>query len=448
MKRIAHTLKDASSIIGIAVIIGTTVFAASKASAQEDIYQIEQQIDETFSKLHLEIDDGWDVRLIQAPKGSATTVVISTRCAEFFEEGTEPSIVTVRKPFKKLGEMLIEKNTSMPRSTIVEIHTSQPINHIKMYKNARLTIEQYDFDSVDLDIDADSGATLVVDTMHNLGETSISLHDATLDLRRFKGHNLFIRGHGNSTVNKGKLWASNQWIHLGEKAVSNVTATDSATHLYVDRKRWRDRTDNLTSLTLDFGFDTRFPIAGTDGVRQGSPYNTYIDLGINLRMRTNDIPLGGRWSWNIGLVGTYHMMLLDNVVKPSGTDKLVLDASHGATPPRQQLLYWDLGIPVSIKYTLPKEYHPWFYGFHATLTPMVNFKQTLGTQTLGSNHRWTRTEDKHLDLLNRFNLRASIGVDTHILGLRSVDFFIDLLPTYKPTADAPQVRMMGLIYHL
>lgn len=439
-----HTTHNITFAIGIAVMAATTLFAATKATAQ-DIYQIEQEVEESLFGIHIE--EGWDVHLIQAPQGSPTTVVLSTSCAEFFVDGNEPKVFNVKCFGKYACDLFIDENKSMPRNTLIEIHTAQSIKHIRLYKNARLTIEQYDFDSVKLDINADSGAILIIDTMHNLSNTSISLHDASLDLRRFKGSNLHIWAHGNSSVNKSKLWAKNQWLNLSENAVCNVTTTDSARQLYVKRKRWLNHGDKINRLTLTFGMETGFPIAGTNGARQGSPYNTGIEISGHLLFRTEQIPLGGRWGCDLGLLGSYRITTLDNVVKASGTNSLVLDASHGATPPRQTLLYWTIGLPVSVRYNLPQSYRPWFKGFHATLMPIVNFKQSLRTQTLGSNNRWGSTDDKHLDLLNRFNVRAEVGVDMGFFGLNSVDFFIDLLPSYKASANAPQTRMMGLVYH-
>ena len=444
MKRIAIILKDAFGVIGIAFILGTTFFAATNAAAQEDLYEIEQQTDTPFNMLY--ISEGWDAHLIQAPAGSPTTVVLRTRCAEFFEEGNEPDIVEVKKLDKKSSWLHLNRNSIMPHTTVVEIHTAQPIGKIHLYKGSRLTIEQYDFDSIDLDIDADTDAMLFIDTMHNLGSTSISLNDATLDLRRSHVQNIFIYAHGHSTVNKGKLLAKNQYLRLSDNTICNVTESDSATHLYVTRAHWLNKADKLTSLSLTMGFDLGYPII-VDGSRQGSPYNTNLAPGIVISLSTNSIPISKHWGWGFGLTGAFHIKYLDNVVRAADKKHLVLDASHGATPPRQEISYWTLGLPVSIFYTLPKDYRPWFRGFHASLTPMLNFKQTLNSQTLNEHNRWTYSRDKGLDLLNRFNLRASVGVDMGFFGIKTIEFFIDLLPSYKPTAEAPQMRMLGLMYH-
>ena len=444
MKRIANIAKVSFGFLGTSLILGLTLLMACNASAQ-DIYEIEQTFDQPFNLLH--VSKGWDVRLIQAPQGSPTTVVLQTRCAEFFEEGNEPQIIEMKKFDKKDGWLYLNPNTTMPRSTVVEIHTAQPINEIHLYNDARLTIEQYDFDSVDLDIDADTGALLVIDTLHNLGKTHISLHDATLDLRHVNANAINIWAHGNSVVNKGKQWSINQGrLHLSDSAVSNITATDSANHLYVDHKRWLNKTDKFRSLSLTFGMDVSTALQGTDDARYGSPYNTLGEFGVYEQLSTNSIPLGGRWSWQPGIELAYRVRLLDNTVKAEA-GHLVLDDSHGALAPRQHLDYFSIGLPVALNYAFDKEWHNFSKGFYFKLTPMVNFNQELVTQTLNEHSHWVTRHDKDLDMLNRFNVRAAVGLNLGMLGFHSIEFFMDLLPTYKASAGAPQSRMFGLVYH-
>lgn len=443
MKRTAHILKDATGLLGTALILGLALFMTCHAQAQ-DIYEIEQTFDQPFN--NLEIDKGWDARLIQAPKGSPTTVVLQTRCADFFEEGNEPNIIEA-KHLGPVGHLWLKENTTMPKSTVVEIHTAQPIKYLKLYKGARLTIEQYDFDSVYLDIDADTGALLVIDTLHNLGKTHISLHDATLDLRHVNANAINIWAHGNSVVNKGKQWSINQGrLYLSDSAVSNITATDSANHLYVDHKRRLNKTDKFRSLSLTFGLDVSTALQGTDDARYGSPYNTLGEFGVYEQLSTNSIPLGGRWSWQPGIELAYRVRLLDNTVKAEA-GHLVLDDSHGALAPRQHLDYTSIGLPVTFKYSFDKKWHNFSNGFYFKLTPMVNFNQELVTQILNEHNHWVTRHDKDLDMLNRFNVRAAVGLNLGMLGFHSIEFFMDLLPTYKASAGAPQSRMFGLVYH-
>lgn len=444
MKRITSILKDTFGFIGAAAILGLTILMTTRASAQ-DIYEIEQTFDQPFNMLH--INKGWDVRLFQAPTGSPTTVVLQTRCAEFFEEGNEPQIIEMKKFDKKDSWLYLNSNTSMPRSTVVEIHTAQPIDEIHLYNDARLTIVHYDFDSVRLDIDLDTGALLVIDTLHNLGKTHISLHDATLDLRHVNANAINIWAHGNSVVNKGKQWSINQGrLYLSDSAVSNITATDSANHLYVDHKRWLNKTDKFRSLSLTFGLDVSSALQGTDDARYGSPYNTLGEFGLYEQLSTNAIPLGGRWSWHPGLELAYHVRLLDNTVKAEA-GHLVLEDSHGALAPRQHLDYTSIGLPIALNYTFDKKWHNFSNGFYFKLTPMVNFNQELVTQTLNEHNHWVTRHDKDLDMLNRFNLRAAIGLNLGMLGFHSIEFFMDMLPTYKASAEAPQTRTFGLVYH-
>ena len=81
--------------------------------------------------------------------------------------------------------------------------------------------------------------------------------------------------------------------------------------------------------------------------------------------------------------------------------------------------------------------------FYASLAPTYNFTPYLHSTTLDANNHY-HTHLEKVDILNHFNLRASIGVG--LGSLHRLEFFVDLLPTFKSSAGAPQTRMMGLTY--
>ena len=83
--------------------------------------------------------------------------------------------------------------------------------------------------------------------------------------------------------------------------------------------------------------------------------------------------------------------------------------------------------------------------FYASLTPTYIFSQRLATSTLGEDHRRSREHEK-VEVLRPFNVRASIGLGTTLRGVGRLEFHIDLLPTFRSSAGAPQTRMMGLSY--
>lgn len=445
MKRIAFKSKDAIALIGTTFIISITLLLSFNASAQEDIYEIEQTVDQPFNQLY--ISKGWDARLIQAPKGSPTRVVLVTPYADFFEEGNEPNIVEVKRLSKKNSWLHLMPNQSMPSSTVVEIHTAQPIDVIHLYRDAHLTLGHFDFDSVSLNIEVDTNATLVVDTMNNRWSTSFSIYDGTLDLRHFTGKYLHLWAYGHSSVIGGEIRATRFWQHQSTYASLNIDNIDSVRHHTVYHNKSLDHFNSwFRVLNLNFGLNVSVPIAGTDGARHGSPYNTNVDLGGVILFGFNTMSLNSKWSWDLNLQAGYHNMQLDNIVKVDG-NRLLLDDSYGAIAPRQSLEYWTIGIPVRLRYALGSSFRPYFRYCYIGLMPMVNLKQTLITQTLNENNRWNRHKDGNLNLINRFNLRASVGINTSIAGINNIEFFIDLLPTYKPSSGAPQSRMMGLIYH-
>lgn len=386
-------------------------FSTFNSAKAQDLYQIEQNFEHEFRVGNLVIQSGWDARLIQVPEGTPTRVVITTPCANFFEEGEEPNLLSVKKVSKRDCYYTLLQNQWMPRTTVVEIFTAQPLDDITLEKNARLTIAYFDFDSTRLDITADSGAVLIVDTLINHGRIDVMLTNATLDLRHVMGGMTDVAAYAHSTVTKGDI--------RGEYKQSDY-----------------DRAPKMLGMQIFLGLNIALPMAFSSN-QQGSPYNTNHAFACHILLQAFDFPISNHWSWNINIDASATWMQLDNIVAAQN-GQLVLDPSYGATPPRQSLYYWSIGLPIRLKY------NPWKYVlFYASLAPTYNFTPYLHNTTLdANNHYHTRLEK--VDILNHFNLRASIGVG--LGSLHRLEFFVDLLPTFKSSAGAPQTRMMGLTY--
>jgi hypothetical protein len=424
MKKIASVLGDILKISFLLLIVGSGIAATAHA---QDLYQIEQTFDHSFDISYLKINRGWDVHLRQAPKGSVTRVVVTTPCANFFEDGEEPDLIKVQqyskhKYSKRDGGYEVLPNQSMPRSTRVDIITPQPIKYIDVCSGARLTIDRWVSDSVHFDFDIDSGAVVVIDSMVNPGTTIFMVYDATLDLRHFRGERLYIWNYRNSRVTEGDV-------------------KTTAPRTLEPAKEYK-----LRSLSLNFSIDLAQPMLNDS--RHNSPYNTYYGLTGHIRMTSNDMAINRLMSWNFGLDVSFSTLQLDNAVKVDGSS-LVLDPSYGATPPRQNLYWWSVGLPFTLKFSFGKWGNPYlgalFRGFYATLTPTLNFKPRLETRTLDEDSHWN-TDHERVDILSRFNLRASVGFNCYIGGLDKVEFYIDLLPSFRSSANAPQTRMFGLSF--
>lgn len=419
MKKISSVLGDILKISFLLFIVSSGIAATAHA---QDLYQIEQTFDHSFDISDLKVNRGWDVHLRQAPKGSVTRVVVTTPCANFFEEGEEPDLIKVQKSSKRDGGYEVLSNQSMPRSTRVDIITHQPIKYIDVCSGARLTIDRWVSDSVHFDFNIDSGAVVVIDSMVNPGSTTFMVHDATLDLRYFRGGRLNIWNYRNSRVTEGDV-------------------KTTAPHTLEPAKEYK-----LHYFNLNFGIDLAQPMLNDS--RYNSPYNTYYGLTGHIRMTSNDMAINRLMSWNFGLDVSFSVLQLDNAVKIDGSS-LVLDPSYGATPPRQSLYWWSVGLPFTLKFSFGKWGNPYLgsplRGLYATLTPTLNFKPRLETRTLDEDSHWN-TDHERVDILSRFNLRASVGLNCSIGGLDKVEFFIDLLPSFRSSADAPQTRMYGLSF--
>lgn len=423
MKRIASILGDIVKVSLLLAIVSIGIIAEVKAqpAQPQDLYQIEQTFDHDFKVRKVIVNPGWDVRLVQSPEGTPTRLVVTTPCAEFFEEGMEPTLMEAQKRKRsEYGWYELKANQWMPRTTVVELFTSQPLERIELKSGARLTIQRFDFDSTHLDIDVDSGAVLIVDTLSNPGSTIIDVDQGTVDLRHVRGRVLNIWNYGNSRITEGDIQTTIP--HQNEPA-----------------KEWK-----LHYISLNFGFDLNHPLLNDS--RYGSPYNTNFGLTGHIRMTSNDMSLSRHFAWNIGLDVSYSILQLDNAVKTDGS-RLVLDPSYGATPPRQSLYWWSVGLPITLKSGFGKWGNPYLgsplRGFYFTLTPTLNFKPRLETKSLDEDSHWS-TDRERVDILSRFNVRATVGINCNIGGLDRVEFYIDLLPSFRSSAEAPQTRMFGL----
>jgi hypothetical protein len=423
MKRIASILGDIVKVSLLLAIVGIGIIAEVKAQPvqPQDLYQIEQTFDHDFKVRNVIVNPGWDVRLIQSPEGTPTRLVVTTPCAEFFEEGMEPTLMEAQKRKRsEYGWYELKANQWMPRTTVVELFTSQPLERIELKPGARLTIQRFDFDSIHLDIDVDSGAVLIVDTLSNPGSTIIDVDQGTVDLRHVRGRVLNIWNYGNSRITEGDIQTTIP--HRNEPA-----------------KEFK-----LHYISLNFGFDLNHPLLNDS--RYGSPYNTNFGLTGHIRMTSNDMAINRLLAWNFGLDVSFSTLQLDNAVKVDGS-RLVLDPSYGATPPRQSLYWCSVGLPVTLKFGFGKWGNPYlgapFRGLYATLTPTLNFKPRLVTKSLDEDSHWS-TDRERVDILSRFNIRAAIGLNCNIGGLDKVEFYIDLLPSFRSSAEAPQTRMFGL----
>lgn len=394
-------------------------FSTFNSAKAQDLYQIEQNFEHEFRVGNLVIQSGWDARLIQVPEGTPTRVVITTPCANYFEEGEEPNLLSVSRYKKYDGTYTLLQNQWMPRTTVVEIFTAQPLDDITLEKNARLTIAYFDFDTIDLDITADSGAVLIVDTLINHGKTEISGEDATLDLRHLRGNIL-------------KIWTC---------GVCHVTEGDIQTSIPRTKEQGKNFKIHMLNLNVGVGLSTPLWVENS---RYGSPYNTNRTFELHIMFRSNDVPINRHISWDCGLDAKAAWSQLDNAVMVQG-DQFVLDPSLGATPPRQYLYWWSIGVPVTLKFDFAEKSHP-TAGFFTTLTPTFNFKPRLLSKSLDANDHWNSTTEK-ADILNRFNVRAAFGLYAPSLGKGKLEFFVDLLPTYKSSANAPQTRMFGLNFY-
>lgn len=368
----------------------------------QDTYEIEQTIDQTYTSVT--IGKGWDVRLVQERPGTASTVVISTPCAHYFEEGNEPTLATVSK-----DRLTLKANTSMPQNTVVELHLSEPLSDIEVQAQAALAIDTLRAD--DIRVSLGTGATL--------------------RMAAFAGGRLDIwASEPGCRLDLGDIEADRCTIHRGSDTRCNITDSDTARHIRVKRGPFANR---MSQLSLSAGLGASFDI---DNLAADSPYKRTVGFGAHLQLCTNDLVIGGRWSTRLGLEGTYHMDLTRNDVAASGRG-LAIDDSRGGVNPVQFFHYWTIGVPLRVNYQF-KSRTP--IQASAGLTPLVNFHQRL-QDDFGTRH------SEHVSPLRPFNIRASVSLSSSLLLVHSVELYADLLPSYHSGLGLDGFHQAGISFH-
>ena len=73
-------------------------------------------------------------------QGTHSSLTIVTTCQAFFDDGTEPEVCTIKEQSLELLE-----NTTMPKSTVIEIVLSVPIESLYVGPGSSLTTDNLRF---------------------------------------------------------------------------------------------------------------------------------------------------------------------------------------------------------------------------------------------------------------------------------------------------------------
>ena len=404
------------SLFALVLILHSSFFVLH---SQEDVYRIEQAFPVAIRQLT--VVSGWTIKLIYTPGEDSTRVTVVTPCPYYFEEGNEPQVCALEE-----DRMHIRDNRSMPQGTLLEIRYPEPMEII-------LTAGYVELDTVHMLLHSNGpraagilvgrNSTLKINYLVSTGDIGVECHERT-------------------HVDIGTVRCRQFIVDENQRDRIKVEHLEIDSLVVVPHHWWHDI--NWANNKLFIG--GKMGAAGLIGYK--GPYTSSVNLSINLVGRFMEAPLSPRWhlttGFGAGFEWTYmsYDVILDD-------DKLIFNPNHTIDHYPTVLARGYLSIPLSIQYRTKNKWARLFCNhFDITLTPMLNL---FGNVT---GYRNDKFYSENTDLFSRFQLRlgfsntmlASVRDDI-ISGGITWEIFVDLLPTYRPSAGAKGYHQIGFVLH-
>ena len=159
-------------------------------------------------------------------------------------------------------------------------------------------------------------------------------------------------------------------------------------------------------------------------------------------MRTNTIPMSRRWGLSLGYeLGLPVQFLINNSTLKGRT--LEIDTVSPGVNRRQSMMYLYFGLPTRLHYLPQTKFGKAFFAdLHIGLQPRVNFYQRYLNELLTPAGRWEGERNK-VGIYNTFQLRAEVGLGFQPFYSIELNFYVDLLPTYRRDTGMGNVHTFG-----
>lgn len=404
------------------------------AQAQTE-YIIDQPLYGEIKKI--QVFEGWNVRLVH---DSVNMVSIVTPCEHYFTEGNEPELCKLDAE----GWLSIWQNKYMPQGTVVEVHYSEPIDYLLLNPTATVSADtllmgkRYNYKENELgDIDLGKRASLTAGCID--GCTSLELDsNATAHVGLMRSPlPMQLSTMAGSTLTVDSFDCPDVRYNRNPKSRGNLTESNSTRNLTVKTaNRWF--TDGLKILRNTIGLEYNVPI----GNQYNNPYAMPIELVPIVGLRTNVISINQRWGLSLGTeFGIPCQFLTNNSTRNGRT--LDLDTLSPGVNRNQSMLYMYISLPTRLHYRPQTAFGKAFFAdLHIGLSPRVNFYQRYTQGLLSSNNRWNNEQSK-VSVYNTFQMRAEVGLGFNPFSNIELNFYVDLLPTYRKETGMGNIHSFG-----
>ncbi len=401
-------------------IISIFNFQFSISHAQKDTYRIEQAFPVAIRQLSLM--DGWTVKLIYTPGEDSTRVTVVTPCPYYFEDGNEPTVCRLDD-----DRLQIRANRTMPPGTLLELRYPEPLEALIAYNDVEL-------DTVHMLLRSEGPRAAIISSGKNVTLKINHLctsSDVGVDCR-----------YDHSRVEIGTVRCRQFIIDENQRERVKVEHLEADSLVVIPHHWWHDI--NWSNNRLFIG--GKMGAAGLIGYK--GPYTSVANISMSLVGRFMEAPLSPRWRLTAGFGWGFEwsMMAYDVILD---NDRLIFNPTPTVDHPLTAIDQMFLTLPLSIQYRTKNKWARLFCNhFDITLTPMLNlFGNVMG-------YRNGKSYSENADLFSRFQVRLSLAntcLASNSGGILSGgitwEIFVDLLPTYRPSAGAEGIHQIGFVVH-
>jgi hypothetical protein len=206
---------------------------------------------------------------------------------------------------------------------------------------------------------------------------------------------------------------------------------------------WNDINWYLNTIIID----GKIGVAGLMS-SESTPYSTSMMASFNILGHWLEIPMPNRWRFEaqFGIGFNFQKLSYDVLFDD---DRLVFNPNNTVDHPITFIGQTYLALPLKLQYR-PKNRKVRVFSNHLDLhlTPMLSLADQIDRFSSGTNY------SKKANLHSRFQLRlglsntclASVRGDV-VSGGITWEVFVDLLPTYRPSAGAKGLHQIGFALH-
>lgn len=390
--------------------------------AQDDLYVIEQAFPVAISQLT--VVEGWTVKTIYTPGEDSTRIAIVTPCPYYFAEGKEPAI------FRLDGDKLhILTNRTMPQGTLIEVRYPKPLDAVIATGFVQLDTLHMLLRSkgprAAAVMSAGRNSTLKINCLVSDGDIGVECREE------------------GSKVEIGIVRCRQLLVDERQQQRVKTARMEADSLVVVPHHWWNDINWYLNTIIID----GKIGVAGLMS-SESSPYSTSMMASFNILGRWLEIPMPNRWRFEaqFGIGFNFQKLSYDVLFDD---DRLVFNPNNTVDHPITIMGQTYLALPLKLQYR-PKNRKVRVFSNHLDLhlTPMLSFADQIDRFSSGTYY------SKKANLHSRFQLRlglsntclASVRGDV-VSGGITWEVFVDLLPTYRPSAGAKGLHQIGFALH-